>query len=115
MVRHVPPNGRSQTPHSGGGRDRKAPKSKKPGEEKGGKLRVEREADRGETAGKKKGRKDRKEREKMETGEERTGTNCDSQRSRGARAAVTEIRTSDEFGGDLFVYFYPRRSTSKVP
>ena len=49
----------------------------------------------------------------METGEERTGTNCDSRRGRGARAAVTEMRTSEEFGRDLFVYFYPRKARVK--
>mgnify|MGYP000476129598 CR=1 FL=1 len=69
----------------------------------------EREADGGEAAGKRKGRKGRKEREKMETGEERTGTNCDSRRGRGARAAVTEMRTSEEFGRDLFVWLPPKR------
>jgi len=51
----------------------------------------------------------------METGEERTGTNSDSRRGIGARATVTEIKTSEEFGGDLFVYVYPRKGTSKVP
>jgi len=49
----------------------------------------------------------------METGEERTGTNCDSRRGRGARATVTEMRTSEEFGRDLFVYVCPRKAQGK--
>jgi len=66
MVRHVPPNGRSQTPHSGGWRDREAPKSKRDQKmRKKGKGREERKANRRETAG--------KEREKGNGKKERNG------------------------------------------
>jgi len=42
--------------------------------------------------------------------EERTGTKCDSQRGRGARAfRGNGNEKSVEFGGDLFAYLYPRK------
>jgi hypothetical protein len=45
MVRQVSPNGRSPTPLSGGGRDRKAPKSKR-NQEKGKRERHREETER---------------------------------------------------------------------
>ena len=50
----------------------------------------------------------------METRKERTGTNCDSRRCRGARAAVTEIehRKSSE---EIVSCNFPKNGLGKLP
>ena len=47
--------------------------------------------------------------------EKRTGTKCDSRRGRGARAAATEKRKSEEFGRDRKRSLVPQKDTGKVP
>jgi len=89
---------------AGEGETGKPPKQERPEDEKDRKGREERKANRRETAG------GNGEREWKESEKKRTGTKCDSQRGRGARAVRGNgNEKSVEFGGDLFAYLYPRK------